>query len=126
MQQRNLFSQVHLFFSDTREKIRLYAEKYPERVIAAMFFILLIAVTTFLITKALRKESRSTSASDLFSRVGKPSARVPEKQSSANIIDLLSLYGKTKSINPDSLTLKDSLLIKEINQDLKNILNEKD
>ncbi len=126
MSTKNPFSQVHDFFSDTREKIRLYAEKYPERVIAAMFFILLMAVTVFLITKATRKQEYRISTKDLVSRVGAPTAKASIAPATGNILDLLSLYGKTKAINPDNLTLKDSLLLKEINQDLKNILNEKD
>lgn len=126
MRQRNLFSQVFGLYSDTREKIRLYAEKYPERIIGAMFLILLIAVTVFLITKATRKQDYRSSTRTLVSRLGAPSAKANIAPATGSVLDLLSLYGKTKAINPDSLTLKDSLLIKEIDKDLKNILNEKD
>lgn len=126
MKQRNLFNRPMEIYSEKREKIKLYAEKHPERIIGAMFLILLIAVTAFLIMKATHKESRTSSLNEIFNRVSAPSARPPEKPMKAGILDLLSLYGKSKSINPDSLTLKDSLLIKEIDKDLNKILDEKD
>ena len=125
MKQRNPFSPVLEFYFDTREKIILYKEKYPERVIGLMFLILLIAVTIFLISKATHEDSYRGSAQTLVKRISAPTAAAPDKASkpiTADVLGLLSLYGKANSINPDSLTLKDSLLLKEMNQDLNKIL----
>jgi len=125
MKQRNPFSPVLEFYSDTREKIIIYKEKYPERVIGLMFLILLVAVTIFLISKATRQDSYSGSAQTLVKRISAPTAAAAGKvgqPATTDVMSLLGLYGKAKSINPDSLTLKDSLLLKEINQDLNQIL----
>jgi len=77
----------------------------------------------------MRKETHSSSVNALAKRISAPTAAATVKPSqtiTADVIGLLGLYGKAKAINPDSLTLKDSLLIREIDKDLKNILHEKD
>lgn len=122
MSTKNHFSQLQELFFDLREKAIRYKESYPERIIGAMFLILLVAVTIFLITKATRQQSHSGSANRLLGRISAPAPTPPDKPIAADIMGLLGLYGKARGINPDSLTLKDSVLLKEINQDLNNIL----
>ncbi|KAA5539145.1 hypothetical protein [Adhaeribacter rhizoryzae] len=126
MKQRNPFNGMLGLYSGTREKVRLYAEKQPDKVIAAMFLILLVAVTIFLITKATHQQDYNRSAGALLNRISAPAPPPAGKPITGDILDLLTLYGRTKAINPDSLTLKDSLLLKEINRDLNKILDEKD
>ncbi len=126
MKQRNPFNGIMGLYTGTREKVRLYAAQHPDKVIAAMFLILLVAVTIFLITKAIHQQNYNRSAGALLNRISAPAPLPAGKPITADILDLLTLYGKTKAINPDSLTLKDSLLLKEINRDLNKILDEKD
>jgi hypothetical protein len=126
MKQRNPFNGIMGLYTGTREKVRLYAGKQPDKVIAAMFLILLVAVTIFLITKATHPPNYNRSAGALLNRISAPVPPPAGKPITADILDLLTLYGKTKAINPDSLTLKDSLLLKEISRDLNKILDEKD
>ena len=126
MKQRNPFNGMLALYTSTREKVRLYVEQQPDKLIAAMFLILLVAVTIFLITKATHQQNYNRSAGTLLNRMSAPAPTPAGKPITADILELLTLYGKTKAINPDSLTLKDSLLLKEINRDLNKILNEKD
>ena len=88
-----------------------------------MFLILLMSVTIFLITKATHEQSHRGSVTTLVKRISAPTAAgKPSEPTTPDVIGLLGLYGKAKAINPDSLTLKDSLLLKEINRDLNKIL----
>jgi len=125
MNKKNPFSPVQEFYSNTRGKIILYKEKYPERVIGLMFLILLVAVTIFLISKATHEDTYRGSAQTIVKRISAPTTAATVKQGKAvttDVMSLLSLYGKAKAINPDSLDSKDTLLLKEINKDLNQIL----
>ncbi len=122
MSTKNPFNQVHEFYLNTRDRIILFKEKYPERVIGIMFLILLVAVTIFLISKASHENIYKGSAKTLFKRISAPTGVASGKPATTHVIGLLSLYGKANALNPDSLTLRDSLLLKEINKDLKQIL----
>lgn len=121
MNKRNLFKQMAEFFFGLREKIILFKQKHPERIIAGMFLILLVALAIFLVTKFTHKQSYKASATTLINRFHAPAATSPGTIPT-DVMSLVSLYAKTKTINPDSLTLKDSLLLKEINKDLNKIL----
>ncbi|PSR51922.1 hypothetical protein AHMF7605_28860 [Adhaeribacter arboris] len=122
MNRRNLFRQAVEFLLSTRQRIIIYRSKYPERIIAGMFLILLVAITIFLIRKVSHKQSHKATATTLINRISAADASTATKPVTTDLMNLVGLYSKAKSINPDSLTLNDSLVLKEINNDLKKIL----
>lgn len=128
MRQRNLFNHLLELYADTGKKISLYAKEHPERVIGGMFLILLVSVAGLLISKAAHRETYSGSIHSISSKFSGTTStqQMRGRPITADIMNLLTLYGKTRGINPDSLTLKDSLLLKEIDRGLNKILNEKD
>ncbi len=128
MKRRNPFSRSFDFYLDAREKVKLYAEKHPERIIAVMFIILLFAVAALLISKATHKNTYASSIYSISNKLSLPdqSRAKPGHSLGSDVMDLLGAYHQASSINPDSITPKDSLLLKEIDKDLNRILNEKD
>jgi len=122
MNRKNPFKHPEELFFGLRQKVIGYRQQYPERIIAGMFLILLLALTIFLITKLTHPQSHKASATTLLKRMSIHKIPQATWPGSTDVTGLLSLYGKTRSIHPDSLTLKDSLLLREINNDLNKIL----
>lgn len=115
-------------FTDLREKIKLYLERYPERVVAGMFIILLVAVAGLLLAKAMHQDTYSGSIDSISSKLRAPQKiKVnPGRSLSSEVMGVWQAYQQAQAINPDSITTKDSLLLKEIDKDLNSILDEKD
>ncbi|GAB3834071.1 hypothetical protein C1N53_22555 (plasmid) [Pontibacter sp. SGAir0037] len=57
---------------------------------------------------------------------GNQQVQVRNKSTTSELLDLYQLKGKLNHINPDSIMPNDSLLLREIESDLKNIIDEKD
>ncbi|QNF31354.1 hypothetical protein HUW51_00940 (plasmid) [Adhaeribacter swui] len=128
MKPRNPFSHLFDWYANARERVQQYAARYPERIIAGMFIILLFAVAALLISKATHKNSYAGSIhfiSDKLSLPHKPVTK-PGHSLGSDMIDVLDAYREASAINPDSITAKDSLLLKEIDKDLNRILDEQD
>ncbi|PIQ20242.1 MAG: hypothetical protein COW65_16165 [Cytophagales bacterium CG18_big_fil_WC_8_21_14_2_50_42_9] len=126
MQQRNLFNQIKEFYSELRARFLIYKDKHPDRVIGAMFLILLLSVAILLISKASHKETYGSSIKSIRGQINQPNAIPQDKTITSEMMDLLRVYGKASSINPDSLTAQDSLMLNEIDKDINKILDEKD
>ncbi len=128
MKRRNLFSRSYELYREAREKVKSYADQHPERIIAAMFIILLFAVAAFLISKATHKNSYAGSIHTFSNKLSLPDKvnGKPGHSVGADVMDLLGAYHQASGINPDSITPEDSLLLKEIDKDLNRILDEKD
>ena len=91
-----------------------------------MFLILLLSVATLLISKASHKETYGSSIKSISSQINRPNSIQQGKPITSEMMDILRIYGKASSINPDSITTQDSLMLKEIDKDINNILDEKD
>ena len=128
MSKRNHFKRFQELYSDIRVKTILYKQKHPDKVIAGMFLILLLSVAVLLMSKISHKDTYAGSIHSFSNKIQVPkdSLKRPSKPIASEIMDILSIYGRTRAINPDSITTKDSLLLKEIDKDLNKILDEKD
>lgn len=127
MSKRNHFERLQELYSEIRVKTVLYKQKHPDKVIAGMFLILLLSVAVLLISKISHKNTYAGSIHSISNKIQIPkdSLKRPGKPIASEMMDILSIYGKARTINPDSITTKDSLLLKEINKDLNEILDEK-
>ncbi len=127
MSKRNLFERLQELYSDIRAKTFLYKQKHPDKVIAGMFLILLLSVAVLLMSKINHKDTYAGSIHSISNKmqVPKDSLKRPGKPIASEMMDIISIYGKARTINPDSITTRDSLLLKEIDKDLNKILDEK-
>ncbi|WP_181308816.1 hypothetical protein [Rufibacter sp. XAAS-G3-1] len=128
MWKRRDFKEVVGQYSSKKEKVKLYAKDNPRKVIAAMFLILLISVTALLISRLFNRKGYGASIDRIFSEVdsGNQQVQLRKKSTTAELVELYQLKGKLNHINPDSIMTKDSLLLREIESDLNNIIDEKD
>ena len=121
------FKETSGLFSSKKKEFETYTRNHPRKVIAAMFLILLVAVTTLLISRLFNRKSYAASIGRFYSEMDSNSQKTQlgKKSNTDGLIELYQLNGKLKQINPDSITAKDSLLLLEIETDLNNIIDEK-
>lgn len=120
MSKRRSFNELLASFSTLKEKGKLYSKENPRLVIAAMFLILLLSVTGLLISRILFRKGYSDSVDKIYSKMegAAEKPKLKERPNTGNMLELYDLQRKMRTVDPDSLTLDDSLILKEISKDL--------
>lgn len=127
MLRRKDFKQPQELFFNIRDRIKLYTEQRPERVIAIMFLILLLSVIGLLIRNAVRSKGYQSSITSIYKELDRknPPRLKPHRPLTSEMLSLMNIWSKASSIDPNSLTEKDTLLLKEIDKDLNRMWHEK-
>lgn len=129
MWRKRIFNRIGGLYSRIKARAMLYADQHPKTVIAAMFFILLSAVTGLLVTRSMNRQGYGSEIDKIYAQInaGANPQKKMKRPITSEILDMLSIYNRAKAINPDSLTAEDSVLLKEIDDDLNKIIaDEKD
>jgi len=127
MWQKEGIKKTSELFSSNKKRFEIYTRDNPRKVIAAMFLILLIAVTALLVSRLFNRKGYGASLDRIYLEMESTNQnpKLAKRPTNADMLKLYELNGKMKEINPDSITAKDSLLLKEIESDLNKIIDEK-
>jgi hypothetical protein len=121
MWRRKAFKQACGGFSHIRGKAAGWANRNPKAMIAGMFCVMAVGIVWLLASPREGQRSFDDSIKLLYSGFNKP------QQSSSVATDALEawhLYSRVQSLDPDSVTARDSTILKEIDRQLNRIIHE--
>lgn len=100
------------------------ARRYPKATVGMMFATMCCTVVWLLTSDPSSAGSGVNAAIDsLYAKATPPETQRPL---TADILTLLHLYASVSAIDPDSLTARDSTLLKGIDEQLNSIIYEND
>ncbi|GAA4431415.1 hypothetical protein GCM10023188_18930 [Pontibacter saemangeumensis] len=89
--------------------------------VAGMFFLMATGIVWLVASRGEAQERFDDTAKFLYSGFNRKQQARPV---AANMLEMWQLYAKVKTLNPDSLTARDSTLLKDIDKQLNTILHE--
>jgi hypothetical protein len=104
--------------------LKLYAENNPRGVVIGMFLLLTAGTIYSLVARHnIRKEKAGVELKQLFDHYPKP--RVYEGSTATELMDLLDMQNKLQKIDPNNMNLRDTSLLKEIDESLNQMIDER-
>lgn len=98
-----------------------WANLHPKAMMAGMFCLMACGTVWLIFDRGDAKGSFDDSVRQLYSGFNKNPV---DRSAAADMLEAWRLYSEVQHINPDSLTARDSTLLKDIDQQLNSIIHE--
>ncbi|RDV11891.1 hypothetical protein DXT99_23595 [Pontibacter diazotrophicus] len=104
-----------------RRRIFNWANAHQKAVVIGMFCLMVTGIVWLVARPREEQGGFDATTKLLYSGFNKEYQARPV---TANVMEMMRLYGEVQAINPDSLTARDSAFLKGIDQQLNNIIHE--